>query len=363
MAADPETGIITDEKLTQACGTENSDAAVAAEFVAAEAAAGTGGDDCDRDRAGGLLAWYGDSAYGTGDLRAAIAGAGHRAVIKPWPMLPAVEGGFTHDDFIVNPARRRTVTCPAGVTRHVTAKNAAIFGVACRDCPLRQRCTTAKDGRTLHLHQHDSLLRAARAASAAGPGLRQDYMAHRPHVSGSSPRSPPGADAASSSATAEQPGTTPGSNAAPPRSTCAPCSAAAWPATTAPGCWPPDQTAGPCATIQPRKQASARGPRPGSGVTCQGQGPKRARSEGYHALRTPARNGPIQQAPSAASTNVRPLQTHQPPTRRYGTTSPASRSNVWPNSWIAKVQRFPSRSLALYPRCRPSGVECSWSLT
>jgi hypothetical protein len=34
-AADPETGIITDEKLTGAAGAENSDAAVAAEFVAA----------------------------------------------------------------------------------------------------------------------------------------------------------------------------------------------------------------------------------------------------------------------------------------------------------------------------------------
>ena len=40
VAADPETGIITDEKLTGAAGTENSDAAVAAEFVAAEAAGG-----------------------------------------------------------------------------------------------------------------------------------------------------------------------------------------------------------------------------------------------------------------------------------------------------------------------------------
>ena len=36
-AADPETGIITDEKLTRASGTENSDPAVAEEFLAAEA--------------------------------------------------------------------------------------------------------------------------------------------------------------------------------------------------------------------------------------------------------------------------------------------------------------------------------------
>jgi Transposase domain (DUF772)/Transposase DDE domain len=177
VAADPDTGIITGEKLTRAAGTENSDAAVAAEFVAAEAAAGG-----DRDGAsGGQLAWYADSAYGTGDLRQAIGNAGHRAVIKPWPLLPAVAGGFTADDFTVD-AAAGTVTCPAGITRQVTAKNAAIFGAACRDCPLRERCTTAKHGRTLHLHEHDGLLRAARAAWASGTELRQDYMAHRPHV-------------------------------------------------------------------------------------------------------------------------------------------------------------------------------------
>jgi transposase-like protein DUF772/DDE family transposase len=167
VAADPGTGIITDEKLTKAAGSQNSDAAAAAQFVAAEAASG-----------GGQFAWYGDAAYGTGELRQAIAEAGHQAVIKPWPVLPAVAGGFTRDDFTLNTAAA-TVTCPAGITRPITARNAVIFGAACRACPLRQRCTTAKDGRTLHLHEHENLLRAARAAWA---GLREDYSQHRPHV-------------------------------------------------------------------------------------------------------------------------------------------------------------------------------------
>ena len=42
VAADPETGIITDEKLTGASGTENSDPAVAEEFLAAGTARGDG---------------------------------------------------------------------------------------------------------------------------------------------------------------------------------------------------------------------------------------------------------------------------------------------------------------------------------
>ena len=170
VVACPETGIITGSQLTGACGQDNSDAAAAGRFLAQQAA-----------RSGPACRWYGDSAYGTGDLRAAISGAGHTAVIKPWPLQPAVEGGFTADDFTVNEAAG-TVTCPAGVTRRITARRAAIFGAACRTCPLRARCTTAKAGRTLHLHPHDALLRAARAAWATQPALREDYRKYRPSV-------------------------------------------------------------------------------------------------------------------------------------------------------------------------------------
>jgi hypothetical protein len=179
VAADPETGIITDEKLTRAAGTENSDPAVAEEFLAAEAgqAGASGAGDCGADP----LAWYGDSAYGTGDLRGAISDAGHRAVIKPKPLQAPVEGGFTVDDFTVS-EEQGTVTCPAGHTVALSRTRIATFGVLCRDCPLRARCTTCKTGRKLVLHPRDDLLRAARAGWAASTSLRQDYRTHRPDV-------------------------------------------------------------------------------------------------------------------------------------------------------------------------------------
>ena len=88
---------------------------------------------------------------------------------------------FTVDDFTIN-EQAGAVTCPAGITRPVTPGRNVIFGAACGGCPLRQRCTTSKTGRTLSLHPHHGLLRAARAAWTAGPGLREDYMAHRPNV-------------------------------------------------------------------------------------------------------------------------------------------------------------------------------------
>ena len=201
LAADPETGIITDEKLTRAAGQENSDPAVAGEFLAAEAAEAAAADGGHAppggaSRGGGgtghgggaacvdggdQLAWYGDSAYGTGDLRGAIDDAGHDAVIKPKPLQAPVEGGFTVDDFTVD-EQQGTVTCPAGHTVALSRTRIATFGVACRGCPLQARCTTSKTGRKLVLHERDDLLRAARADWAASSGLREDYMKHRPNV-------------------------------------------------------------------------------------------------------------------------------------------------------------------------------------
>jgi len=105
---------------------------------------------------------YGDSAYGSGQARADYRDGGHGTVIKPGPLRPAVPGGFTIDDFIVD-EDRGTVTCPNGVTRPMSKNRAVTFGAACAACPLRERCTTAKDGRPVTIHPHDGLLREARA--------------------------------------------------------------------------------------------------------------------------------------------------------------------------------------------------------
>ena len=232
LAADPETGIITDEKLTRAAGQENSDPAVAGEFLAAEAAAadgehappggasrggggtGHGGGAACVD-GGDQLAWYGDSAYGTGDLRGAIDDAGHDAVIKPKPLQAPVEGGFTVDDFTVD-EQQGTVTCPAGHTVALSRTRIATFGVACRGCPLQARCTTSKTGRKLVLHERDDLLRAARADWAASSGLREDYMKHRPNVERAIAQVATWRGRRLGSATAGRPGTMLGSSAAPP---------------------------------------------------------------------------------------------------------------------------------------------------
>jgi len=114
---------------------------------------------------------YGDSAYGTGEARAAYADAGHDTVIKPKPLQPAVPGGFTLDDFAID-EQAGTVTCPGGHTRAMSPKRNVTFGRVCMDCPLRSRCTTARDGRSMTIHEHEQLLRAARA-QARTPEFQQ----------------------------------------------------------------------------------------------------------------------------------------------------------------------------------------------
>jgi hypothetical protein len=173
VAVEPDTGLFTAGAVTKAAGEDNHEAVV-----------GVGLLDDQRprpaDQPAGLEV-LADSAYGTGDARAALAAAGHTAVIKPAPLRPAVPGGFTLDDFVVDQTAE-TVTCPNGLTRPITAGRTVTFGAACRGCPLRARCTTAKAGRSLTLHPHDALLRQARRDWAHHPDLRETYRRHRPMV-------------------------------------------------------------------------------------------------------------------------------------------------------------------------------------
>ncbi len=145
-----------------------------------EAAAGVSGNDTGpgaqaEQQAGddGGLEVYGDSAYGSGEARAAYRQGGHDTFIKPGPLRPAVPGGFTVDDFAVD-EEQGTVTCPDGVTRQMSPARAVTFGAACAACPLRDLCTTARDGRSMTIHPHEGLLRAARA-HARTPEFKQAY--------------------------------------------------------------------------------------------------------------------------------------------------------------------------------------------
>ncbi|RJO78962.1 IS1182 family transposase [Nocardia panacis] len=166
VAVEPDTGLFTAGKLAKGCGEGNHEAVIGLELL--------DGEPAGRE----VLA---DTAYGTGDMRAELFGRGHCAVIKPMPLRSAVEGGFTVDDFAVDEAAG-TATCSNGLTRPITTTRRVAFGVACRSCPLRARCTTGTAGRKLRLRNNDALSRRARAQWAHDETLRRRYRQHRPMV-------------------------------------------------------------------------------------------------------------------------------------------------------------------------------------
>lgn len=165
IAIEPDTGIITDCALTKASGPDNHEAVVGLDLLAGERSP---------------VRVLGDSAYGTGATRAALAEAEHVAVIKPLPLRAPVPGGFTTDDFSID-FDARTVTCPADHTRSIPPSGGVGFGKLCRTCPLASRCTTAKQGRKLTLTEYEPLQRIARS-QARDPEWQAEYRQHRPMV-------------------------------------------------------------------------------------------------------------------------------------------------------------------------------------
>jgi Transposase domain (DUF772)/Transposase DDE domain len=120
-----------------------------------------------------------DGAYGSGPTRVALRRRRHRLAIKPWPT--ADTGRYSRDDFRVD-HDARTATCPAGHTASIAPSGAATFQRHCNaGCALRERCTTARDGRVLHINAHDAELHEARRAWRNGD-FADDYRRWRPMV-------------------------------------------------------------------------------------------------------------------------------------------------------------------------------------
>lgn len=173
VVVEPDTGLTTVCELTKTNGPENSDATVGAELVVAD-------PTLREEDIEGPIEVLGDSAYATGDMLHQLDEKQWTPLLKPWPIKPAVAGGFTIDDFTYD-ISASTLTCPAGVTRSPSAKGNLTFGAACRGCPLREQCTTSASGRVVLLSEHHQLQREHRKR-AADEGFQATYRQQRPMV-------------------------------------------------------------------------------------------------------------------------------------------------------------------------------------
>lgn len=125
----------------------------------------------------------GDSAYADGETRDRLAKGGYKIRAKVPPTRNR-GGRFTKDQFRIN-LNDNTVTCPAEQTVTITPSRSgggkASFAAQCESCPLRKRCTVARQGRSITIHRHEAILQAARAEQAT-PEWVDTYRADRPIV-------------------------------------------------------------------------------------------------------------------------------------------------------------------------------------
>ena len=184
VAAEPETGLITDCEMTMAAGPGSTDAengvkmAARDRFTGTPGGAGPGGEP---DAAVSTADSTGPDADGppvrgrpgaAGDLRR----LGLRQ--RPGPRrLPRRRPRHRDQARAAAPGRARRVhhrrlhhrragrhgDLPGRARRPMSARTRRDLRPACAACPLRARCTTAKDGRSMTIHPHEDLLRAARA--------------------------------------------------------------------------------------------------------------------------------------------------------------------------------------------------------
>jgi hypothetical protein len=127
----------------------------------------------------------GDTAYGTGPVRADMA-CRDVEVLAPVPEAPVAEGRLAKRDFHID-LQAQTVTCPAGhvapIVSAPSGQRRAIFSRAlCRACPLRDRCLGPKTAhKTLILVAEEELLIAGRRA-LDDPATAEHLRRTRPRI-------------------------------------------------------------------------------------------------------------------------------------------------------------------------------------
>ncbi len=207
IVIEPDTGLTTAVAVTKSNGAENSDAAVGADLLTADTTLTLTTASAASAASARDVEVLGDSAYGTGEMLHTLDQAGYVPVIKPWPTRPAVEGGFTINDFVYDEAAGTPPTaspgrCPrSGGSPSAPPAAAARSSTAAPPPPkaARSPCTSTK---------------GCNARTASEPATRPSRPPTAPTDQWSNAPSPGSSGATAASPTAASPRTTPGSTTA-----------------------------------------------------------------------------------------------------------------------------------------------------
>lgn len=179
-AVDPDSEIITAATVTPG---NAGDAQVADELISDLLEEDPTGEADVEDEQVERASVYGDNSYGTGKIHTLLAQADIESKCKT--RLPtAAHGLFSKDQFHID-LEAQSVTCPAHRTVSIRPAPAgggtAHFGRHCLGCPLAERCTRSRSGRTVSVGPHEAVLCGARARQSHSDWIA-DYRATRPKV-------------------------------------------------------------------------------------------------------------------------------------------------------------------------------------
>ena len=84
---------------------------------------------------------------------------GKKVIAKPWN--PATQGKFGKKNFVID-LQNSIVTCPAGQTQRIRGKpgsfRAKYASKVCSICPIKNKCSDSKTGRTIAIHDQEAML-------------------------------------------------------------------------------------------------------------------------------------------------------------------------------------------------------------
>ncbi len=109
----------------------------------------------------------GDAKYGTAENVSAIESAGIRAYVAPHESGGKGKAFFGKGEFVYDP-ERGLYLCPAGEELHRAGKSGKSIryraGIsACRDCPLKERCTPGEGVRSINRYPSEEYVERVRA--------------------------------------------------------------------------------------------------------------------------------------------------------------------------------------------------------
>lgn len=140
------------------------------------------GEEPEANKAAGIEV-YGDASYGTAENVEKLEAAGIEANVKVQaPSAP--KGKYSKEQFAID-TQSKTVRCPAGhlvdIVPTQDGGGLASFGAHCAGCPLREKCTESKGGRTIRVHPKEDTLKKARERQKE-PEWKAKYRSTRPKV-------------------------------------------------------------------------------------------------------------------------------------------------------------------------------------